>query len=134
MKIFDDGKEIEQVEMHTIKTKEEMHALMIQKGFQLKSKSEVGKIQKEHSDAEAKLEAERELRLKNLRKSRADQQQLSRGRNGTLVKPDLQPQILHTTSTPPYRSMVSIYFLVAVAALFLTFGYRKRKRSLLRAK
>lgn len=41
MTIYDDGKEIEQVQMYKLQTKKEMHAMMEEKGFRLKSKQEV---------------------------------------------------------------------------------------------
>lgn len=118
MKIFDDGKEVEQVEMHSIPTKKDMHALMVSKGFQLKNKMEVERIPKEHADTESKLEAERQLKLKS-----------HRLRISTALD-EKHREISLARTTPTYPTMFGLYFLVTVAALFLSFGYRKRKRRL----
>jgi hypothetical protein len=64
--IFEDGKEREQVTLSNIKTKTEMHTLMIQKGFERMSKEEIEamkvEVVKRQEEEKKELEDARELR------------------------------------------------------------------------
>lgn len=58
--IFHDGQETEQIELQSMSTAEEMHEMMLEKGFKLKSPEEVARIQKEgHTAFEKEMEGRR---------------------------------------------------------------------------
>ena len=68
MTIYHDGEEHEQVELQTIPTADEMHALMVEKGFQMKPEEEVTEIKKK-----AEEQMEQELEARRQREERARQ-------------------------------------------------------------
>lgn len=61
--IYKDGEEQEQITLSDFKTKEEMHALMVEKGFVKKSEEEIAemrRLNKEKEDEEERVKQERE--------------------------------------------------------------------------
>ena len=71
--IYHDGEEQEQVELQTIPTADEMHALMLEKGFKMKSEEEVAEVKKKADELmKEELEAQRQ------RKERAQKIALER--------------------------------------------------------
>mmetsp|Transcript_31442 Transcript_31442/g.58115 ORF Transcript_31442/g.58115 Transcript_31442/m.58115 type:complete len:175 (-) Transcript_31442:462-986(-) len=98
----DDWEEKEQIVLSDYKTKEEMHALMVEKGFQLKSEEEIvamklaTKLQNQKHNAEVKkLNAEKseENRLKN--ESRARERRESQERiKDTVEKKEIKDTTL----------------------------------------
>jgi len=55
--IFEDGQEREKVVLSSLKTKEDMHKLMVEKGFERKSEEEIAKIAEDkEKDSDRKLE------------------------------------------------------------------------------
>mmetsp|Transcript_29028 Transcript_29028/g.42687 ORF Transcript_29028/g.42687 Transcript_29028/m.42687 type:complete len:134 (-) Transcript_29028:247-648(-) len=70
MTIYDkEGEEVEQVAMHEIKNKEEMHQLMVDKGFERKSDEEI----KEAKEARRKLNEAAEEKKREEKKKRAEE-------------------------------------------------------------
>jgi hypothetical protein len=69
--IFEDGTEREQVTLSDVKTKMEMHELMIQKGFERKSQEEIEalkvRVEKRTDEETKKLKQARELRDNRMR-------------------------------------------------------------------
>ena len=115
MTIYEGGgtTEIEKIPLHTLKTKEEMHSLMLSKGFQLKSDHEVAKIQAEHRQAQSKEQKEREERLENLRKRKLDKSPRRQGEAAA--------------ATAPYQFIFGLSGAVALTFLVILGGRRRRK-------
>jgi len=59
--IFDDGEETEKIVLSDYQTKEEMHSMMLEKGFTLKSEEEIAAL-KATKEAEKKAEADERIR------------------------------------------------------------------------
>jgi hypothetical protein len=76
--IYHDGQQIEEVELQSISTAEEMHQMMIDKGFRLKSDEEVERIKKE---GEATLQKELDAKLKRQERARQKMEKLKAGKN-----------------------------------------------------
>jgi hypothetical protein len=79
--IFEDGKEREQVTLSNIKTKTEMHELMVTKGFERISQEEIESLkvqmEKKQEEEKKKLEQARELRANRLQ-SRKEKRPIER--------------------------------------------------------
>ena len=60
--IYHDGQKVEKVDLHAIPTETEMHEMMIEKGFTLKSEDEVEKIRREKQPLRLKDEMRRKQR------------------------------------------------------------------------
>lgn len=115
MTIYDDAKEIEQVQMYKLQTKKEMHAMMEEKGFHLQSKQE------------AKVEAK--AKDGDVQKTKKKSEPLPEDILSKAVQRDIQEQL----SSPGDTSNDRLYaFILATAALTVTVVVvlrRKRKRS-----
>lgn len=74
MTVFQDGKELEQIVMSKISTKQKMHKLMVDKGFKKKSPEVIAKQDKIRKERQEKEEKKRQgflaIRAKNLEKRR----------------------------------------------------------------
>jgi hypothetical protein len=66
--IFADGQETERVELQDIATEQEMHQMMMEKGFVLKAPEEVERIKREGAAKKENDEQGRDQRMKRARK------------------------------------------------------------------
>jgi len=115
MTIYEGGTtEIEKIPLHTLKTKEEMHSLMLSKGFQLKPDHEVAKIRADHRQAQSKEQKEREERLENLRNRKLDKSPRRQGEAAA-------------AATAPYQFIFGLSGAVALTFLAILGGRRRRK-------
>ena len=98
MSIYQDGKLLEEINMRTLKTKAQMHALMQQKGFVKKTTGELAASHKTKAAASPKSRQRREQEL------------------------------LGKSSLPSFVTMFEFYAAVAVLIMGITFSRNRRRR------
>lgn len=122
-----DGTEVEKVPLHTLKTKEEMHALMQEKGFRLKNADEVARIQAEHQQ---KQDAETKQRKEQVKSWRA----ASRKKRSVTEQEERESKrragLDVVESSVSYGKMFALYGMVGlVLAMLMVQRNRKRRRN-----
>jgi hypothetical protein len=121
MTIFLDGAEKEQVQLHTIQTKPEIHELMVKKGFVKKTtkKPDEGDAPKDEARAIVKDKAEKAERLlkreEELGRVREDLERL-----GHKVRPP-------PAASAPFQTVFRLYGLLGVSLVVLV-GYARGRR------
>ena len=111
MTIFKDGVQQEEINLRLLKTKADMHAMMIEKGFVKKSLEELGEVKKEKKK---EVLSSRQAR----RKEKEAERQVLRQESELLGK-----------SSPSYGNIMGLYIAAGIAGLALVISRRKRRRS-----
>jgi len=77
MTVFEDGEEKEKITLSDVKTKPEMHAMMLEKGFEKKSEEEIEDLKKQKEEEKVKEEEERR-RAREERQKKAEERRKQR--------------------------------------------------------
>lgn len=72
MTVFEDGEEKEKITLSDMKTKPEMHTMMIEKGFVKKSEEEIAEMKKKIEEAKTE-EEERRRKMREERQKKAEE-------------------------------------------------------------
>ena len=114
--------EVERVALHTLKTKQEMHDLIVAKGFRLKPDHEVAAIREEHWQQIQKEREQREKALGQRAEARRTALERNREQRERLGLSPLSPP------GTPHRAML-IWLYGGFALLLLTaMGVRRNRR------
>ena len=109
MTIFKDGVKQEEINLRSLKTKADMHAMMIEKGFVKKSLEERGKVGEEKKEALSSRQARR--------KEKEEERHVLRQERELLGK-----------SSPSYGNIMGLYIAAGITGLALVISQRKRWR------
>jgi len=134
MSIYEaDGSKVEEVALHELKTKEEMHALMVEKGFHLKEPETVARIQAEHKaelDAEATKRQEQLAQLRNRKPGKRGEFRFKNDQDGSQQRKAEAIDVVNSSAVS-YGNMFALYAMVSLAlsALFVVQRGRKKRRT-----
>jgi len=128
--IYEDGNEGEKVHMTELKTKEDMHALLVEKGFVKKSDGEVARIMETAVSKKKQEEKDLQERIQSM-KEKQGRQRVEYEKKKAAEKQEMKDRQLDAfvNGKMPYgTTMFALYCGAAFLVLTISFGLRRRSK------